>query len=129
QECVTMGLETAIQFYDLEKTVRKRASGEQIMAGVGVLESADGQIYLMAGGIASTRFWENLVNWLVDEGVDAARQLLEPTWQSHDYPDTPGGKEISRRLFAPFGAEQTKAYLYKTGQSRRIPICPINTPL
>ena len=65
QECVTMGLETAIQYYDLEKTVRKRASGEQIMAGVGLFACADGQIYLMAGGIASTRFWANLVNWLV----------------------------------------------------------------
>src|SRR4029077_14329016 len=61
QECVTMGQKTAIQFYDLENTVRKRASGEQIMAGVGVFDCADGQIYLMAGGIASTRFWENLV--------------------------------------------------------------------
>ena len=129
QECVTMGLETAIQFYDLEKTVRKRASGEQIMAGVGVFDCADGQIYLMAGGIASTRFWENLVNWLVDEGVDAARQLLEPAWQSHDYLSTPEAKTIFRGLFAPFAAKQTKAYLYQTGQSRRIPICPINTPL
>jgi benzylsuccinate CoA-transferase BbsE subunit len=129
QECVTMGLETAIQFYDLEKTVRKRASGEQIMAGVGVFDCADGQIYLMAGGIASTRFWENLVNWLVDEGVDAARQLLEPAWQSHDYLATPEAKTIFRGLFAPFAAKQTKAYLYQTGQSRRIPICPINTPL
>ena len=129
QECVTMGLETAIQFYDLEKTVRKRASGEQIMAGVGVFDCADGQIYLMAGGIASTRFWENLVNWLVDEGVDSARQLLEPAWQSHDYLATPEAKTIFRGLFAPFAAKQTKAYLYQTGQSRRIPICPINTPL
>jgi crotonobetainyl-CoA:carnitine CoA-transferase CaiB-like acyl-CoA transferase len=128
QECVTMGLETAIQFYDLEKTVRKRASGEQIMAGVGVFACTDGQIYLMAGGIASTRFWENLVNWLVDEGVDGARQLLEPAWESHDYLSTPEAKTIFRDLFAPFAEKHTKAYLYQTGQSRRIPICPINTP-
>src|ERR1700745_1547606 len=52
---VTMGLETAIQFYDLEKTVRKRASGEQIMAGVGVFACADGQIYPMAGGGGAAR--------------------------------------------------------------------------
>jgi benzylsuccinate CoA-transferase BbsE subunit len=128
QECVTMGLETAIQFYDLEKTVRKRASGEQIMAGVGVFACADGQIYLMAGGIASTRFWANLVNWMVDEGVDGARQLLEPAWESHDYLSTPEAKTIFRALFGPFAERHTKAYLYQTGQSRRIPICPINTP-
>jgi benzylsuccinate CoA-transferase BbsE subunit len=128
QECVTMGLETAIQFYDLEKTVRKRASGEQIMAGVGVFACADGQIYLMAGGIASTRFWANLVNWMVDEGVDGARQLLEPAWESHDYLSTPEAKTIFRALFGPFAERHTKAYLYQTGQSRRIPICPVNTP-
>ena len=47
------------------------------MAGVGVFECNDGQIYLMAGGIASTRFWENLVRWLMDECVEAAGLLLE----------------------------------------------------
>jgi benzylsuccinate CoA-transferase BbsE subunit len=128
QECVTMGLETAIQYYDLEKTVRKRASGEQIMAGVGVFACADGQIYLMAGGIASTGFWENLVNWLVDEAVGGARQLLEPAWKNHDYLSTPEAKTIFRKLFAPFAERHTKTYLYQKGQSRRIPICPINTP-
>jgi benzylsuccinate CoA-transferase BbsE subunit len=128
QECVTMGLETAIQYYDLERIVRKRTSGQQIMAGVGVFECDDGQIYLMAGGIASTRFWENLVRWLMDEGVEAAGQLLESAWESHDYLATSEAKAIFSDLFAPFARKHTKAHLYQTGQSRRIPICPINTP-
>lgn len=128
QECVTMGLETAVQYYDLERTVRKRTSGQQIMAGVGVFDCADGQIYLMAGGIASTRFWENLVRWLMDEGVEAAGQLLESAWESHDYLPTSEAKAIFSELFAPFARKYTKAWLYQTGQSRRIPICPINTP-
>jgi benzylsuccinate CoA-transferase BbsE subunit len=128
QECVTMGLETAIQYYDLEGTIRKRASGQQIMAGVGVFDCADGQIYLMAGGIASTRFWENLVRWLMDEGVEAAGQMLESTWASHDYLATSEAKAIFSELFAPFARKYTKAWLYQTGQSRRIPVCPINTP-
>ena len=128
QECVTMGLETAVQYYDLERTVRKRASGQQITAGVGVFDCADGQIYLMAGGIASTRFWENLVRWLMDEGVEAAGRMLELTWASHDYLATSEAKAIFSDLFAPFARKHTKAYLYQTCQSRRIPICPINTP-
>jgi benzylsuccinate CoA-transferase BbsE subunit len=33
-------------------------------------------IYLMAGGIASTRFWENTARWLMDGGVAGAAQLL-----------------------------------------------------
>jgi len=128
QECVTMGLETAVQYYDLERTVRKRTSGQQIMAGAGVFDCADGQIYLMAGGIASTRFWENLVRWLIDEGVEASGQLLESGWASHDYLATPEAKAIFSELFAPFARKYTKAWLYQAGQSRRIPICPINTP-
>jgi benzylsuccinate CoA-transferase BbsE subunit len=128
QECVVMGMETAIQFYDLEKTVRKRASGQPIMAGVGVFACADGEIYLMSGGIASTRFWENMVNWLIDEGIADARQLLESKWKSHDYLATGEAKEIFSGLFAPFAKKHTKVHLYQTGQSRRIPICPINTP-
>jgi benzylsuccinate CoA-transferase BbsE subunit len=128
QECVVMGLETAIQFYDLEKTVRRRASGQQIMAGVGVFPCADGEVYLMAGGIASTRFWQNLVTWLIEEGVGEARQLLEPKWGSHDYLASAEAKAIFGGLFAPFAKAHDKLYLYQTGQSRRIPICPINTP-
>ena len=31
-------------------------------------------------------------------------------------------------LFASFAERHTKAYLYQTGQARRVPICPINTP-
>ena len=128
QECVTMGMETAIQFYDLEKTVRKRGSGQQAMAGVGVFDCLDGQIYLMAGGIAATQFWENLVNWLIDDGVGEARQLLEPAWQSHDYLATPEANSIFEGFFAPFARKYTKAYLYQNGQARRIPLCPVNTP-
>ena len=128
QECVVMGMETAIQFYDLEKTVRKRASGQPIMAGVGVFACADGEIYLMAGGIASTRFWENMVNWLIDEGIADAKQLLESKWESHDYLATDEAKNIFNGLFAPFAKKHTKVNLYQSGQLRRIPVCPINTP-
>ena len=128
QECVVMGMETAIQFYDLEKTVRKRASGQPIMAGVGVFACADGEIYLMAGGIASTRFWENMVNWLMDEAIADAKQLLESKWESLDYLATGEAKDIFSKLFTPFAKNYTKVHLYQTGQARRIPICPINTP-
>lgn len=128
QECVVMGLETAIQFYDLEKTVRRRTSGQQITAGVGVFPCADGEVYLMAGGIASTRFWQNLVTWLVDEGVEEATQLLEGKWADHDYLASAEAKAIFGRLFAPFAKAHDKLYLYHTGQARRIPICPISTP-
>ena len=46
-------------------------------AGTGVFECADGEIYLMAGGIASARFWESTVQWLIDDGFADAARLLE----------------------------------------------------
>ncbi|WP_242539935.1 CaiB/BaiF CoA transferase family protein [Trinickia mobilis] len=128
QECVVMGLENAIQFYDLEDVVRKREAGQQRMAGTGVFPCADGQIYLMAGGIASTRFWESTVQWLADEGVQAAAQLLDEKWANHDYLVTDEAKMIFAELFVPFARTRTKAWLYQAGQARRIPICPISMP-
>lgn len=128
QECVVMGLETAIQFYDLEKSVRTRGTGQLSMAGVGVFGCIDGAIYLMVGGIASTRFWESTANWLIEQGVPEAVQLLDTKWNSHDYLATPEAKRIFNSLFQPFAAEQTKLELYEAGQARRIPICPVRTP-
>ncbi|WP_426440367.1 CaiB/BaiF CoA transferase family protein [Bradyrhizobium genosp. P] len=128
QECVVMGLETAIQFYDLEKSVRTRGTGQLSMAGVGVFGCVDGEIYLMAGGIASTRFWENTANWLIEEDVAEAAQLLDKKWNSHDYLATPEAKRIFNSLFQPFAAKRTKLELYEAGQAKRIPICPVCTP-
>jgi benzylsuccinate CoA-transferase BbsE subunit len=128
QECVVMGLETAIQFYDLEKSVRTRGTGQLGMAGVGVFKCVDGEIYLMAGGIASTRFWESTAKWLIDEGVAEAAQLLDKRWDSHDYLATPEAKQIFNSLFQPFAAKRTKLDLYEAGQATRIPICPVRTP-
>jgi len=128
QECVVMGLETAIQFYDLERSVRTRGSGQLSLAGVGVYRCLDGEIYLMAGGIASTRFWENTARWLIDGGVAEAAQLLEEKWQSHDYLMTPEARQTFNSMFEPFAAGHGKLALYEAGQARRIPICPVRTP-
>ena len=128
QECVVMGLENAVQFFDLERRIRKRESGKQVMAGMGVFACADGEVYLMAGGIASSSFWENTVKWFVEEGVDSAEVLGEPRWKDHDYLVTEEAKQQFGAIFAPFAKSRSKSYLYETGQARRIPICPINTP-
>src|SRR6202035_4646360 len=61
-------------------------------------------------------------------GSTARQRLLEPAWESHDYLAKPEAKAIFGELFAPFARKHTKTYLYQTGQSRRIPICPVNTP-
>jgi benzylsuccinate CoA-transferase BbsE subunit len=128
QECVVMGMENAIQFYDLEGVVRRREAGQQRWAGTGVFDCIDGQVYVMAGGIVPARFREANVHWLIDEGVEGAAQMLDPRWASQDFQTTEEARRIFHDLFAPFARQHTKEWLYHEGQSRRIPICPVNTP-
>lgn len=128
QECVVLALENAVQFFDLEGTVRKRYGGQQRQAGMGVFDCADGQVYFMAGGVASNKFWEASVRWLLDEGVKDAACLLEPHWYDSAFLATVGAKSTFASIFGPFARARTKAQLYEQGQARRLPICPINTP-
>jgi benzylsuccinate CoA-transferase BbsE subunit len=128
QECVVMALENAVQFFDLERRIRKREAGKQPTAGMGVFACSDGEVYLMAGGIASSSFWENTVKWLVEEGVEGAESLGESRWKDHDYLVTEEAKRQFGSIFAPFAKSRSKIQLYESGQARRIPICPINTP-
>ena len=125
QECVVMGMENAIQFYDLEGTVRKRNAGTQRLAGTGVFRCADGYIYLMAGGIGSNRFWATTVDWLVDDGVAGAEQLRESRWNDQAFLASDEAKRIFGAVFAPYAAGQTKASLHAKGRSYRTPVAPI----
>lgn len=128
QQCAAMGLENAIQFVDLEGTVRQRDAGQQRQAGNGVFDCADGQVYLMAGGIASNRFWGASTQWLIDEGIAAAEALKAPQWDDAGYLATDEAKRLFGAIFQPFALTRTKAELYRAAQGRRIPLCPIATP-
>jgi benzylsuccinate CoA-transferase BbsE subunit len=126
QECVVMGMENAVQFFDLEGTIRKRNAGQQRQAGTGVFECKDGYIYLMAGGIGANRFWGTTVQWLLDEGVEGAELLKESCWSDMDYLATDEAKETFKRIFSGFAQKETKLELYARGQQRRIPIAPVS---
>lgn len=128
QECVAMGLENAVQFVDLEGTVRRREGGQQRQAGTGVFDCADGQVYLMAGGIANNRFWGTSTQWLLDEGVSAAEAFKAPQWSDANYLLSEEAKRLFAEVFMPFAKTRTKAQLYRATQSRRIPLCPVATP-
>jgi benzylsuccinate CoA-transferase BbsE subunit len=126
QECVVMGMENAIQFFELEGTIRKRNAGQQRQAGTGVFECKDGSIYLMAGGIGANRFWGTTVQWLLDEGVEGAEDLQDSRWANVEYLTTDEAKETFKSTFVRFSRKMTKLDLYTRAQSRRIPIAPIN---
>src|SRR6218665_425156 len=127
QESVTMALENAVQFVELEQQIRKRNGGEQRQAGTGVFPCSDGMVYLMAGGVAANKFWHATTEWLVQGGAPGAEQLREPRWLDAQFLHTEQAKRLFAGIFLPFAASQTKARLYAEGQRRRIPICPVST--
>jgi len=128
QECVVMAMETAVQFYDLERTVRKRHAGEQRFAGTGVFACKDGHIYMMASGIGANKFWGLSLQWLADEQVPGVERLYGAAWNDVDYVKSDEAKRIFAEVFAPWAKTRTKAQLYHEGQRRHIPLAPINTP-
>jgi benzylsuccinate CoA-transferase BbsE subunit len=128
QECVTMALENAAQFYELEGRVRTRFAGAQRQAGTGIFACVDGHVYLFAGGMAAIRFWKNLVKWMQDEQVPNAGILNSPQWADMKYLDSVAGKQTFDEMFAGFARGRSKEALYRQGQARRVPICPVSTP-
>lgn len=127
QESVAMALENAVQFVELENTVRQRNAGQQRQAGTGVFPCSDGMVYLMAGGIASNKFWDVTAQWMVDVQAPGATQLREPRWHDAAFLATAEAKDLFAQVFEPYAAAHTKAELYAAGQRRRIPICPVST--
>lgn len=126
QECVVMAHETAVQFYDSEKVVRRRTGESQRLAGSGVYPCKDGEIYLLVNGMG--RFWPELVDWMESEGVPRAEELREDRWRTHDYPATPEAKDRFMEIVRPFFEKYTKAELFARGKEIRLPLCPINSP-
>lgn len=125
QECVVLGMENAVQFYDLEGSIRKRNAGTQRLAGTGVFECSDGYIYLMAGGVGSNRFWTVTTDWLIAEGVPGAETFREPRWLDQAFLATDEAKQLFGKIFIPFARSLTKAQLHAKGRERRIPLAPI----
>lgn len=128
QETVVLGLENAVQFWDLEGTLRRRYAGEQRQAGLGLFRCADGRVFLMAGGVAQTQFWYNTVKWLEDSGRVDVAPLKGPEWVDIAYLRTAGAKEAFRAVFEDFARPLTMATLYAQAQAYRVPLCPVNRP-
>jgi len=129
QQCVVMGLENAVQFADLEGTVRKRAGGAVRFAGTGIFSCLDGEVFVMAAGVGDPRFWQNTVAWLRDEGVSAVEEISDEKWRDFRFLATDPAKEVFKRIFKPFAESKTLKYLYHEGQRRGVPIAPMSSPL
>ena len=128
QECVTMAMETAVQYYDLERTVRRRFGARQRFAGSGVFACKDGYVYMMAAGIGANKFWSYSLQWLVHEGVPGVERLQGDRWHEIEYVQSDEAKRIFHEVFAPWALTRTKAELYHAGQKHHVPLAPVNSP-
>lgn len=128
QECVVMAMENAIQFFELEGTVRKRYGGQQRQAGSGVFPCKDGYFVLLAGGIAANRFWKRFIGWMADEGVEGSEDFQRPEWLEMSYLSTPLAKAQFEEIFGKYAKDKTKAELYEKARERLIPLAPVATP-
>jgi benzylsuccinate CoA-transferase BbsE subunit len=125
QECMVLAMENAVQFYDLESTVRKRTAGLQRFAGTGVYPCSDGHVYMMAGGIGANRFWGHTVQWLTDEAVPGIERLQGDQWQETAYLQSDEAKQIFMDVFGSWARTKTKEYLYAAAQDRHVPAAAI----
>lgn len=128
QEAIALALENSAQFYDLEGIVRKRVGAKGSQAGWGLYPCKDGDVYLMAAGLAGHRAWENLTNWLRKSGVDNWEILKDSKWKDSDYRLSKEGMAEFFDLFTEFTLSKTKLELYEEGQKNNIAICPVNDP-
>src|SRR3546814_7487621 len=92
-----MAMENAVQFYELEGTVRRRYGGNQRQAGAGVFRCRDGHIVLLAGGIGANRFWSRFVAWMQEEGVPGSEALSAPAWLDSSFLKTAEAKRTDRK--------------------------------
>jgi benzylsuccinate CoA-transferase BbsE subunit len=126
QECVALGTETAPQFYDLQGSVRKRLGYAQREPGMGIYPCKDGYILFYAGEIGGGTGWVRLVEWLNEEEIPDAEQLLLPQWRDKEWKKKEEAKEIFYPLMEQFTKRYTKDELFMEGQRRKVALGPIN---
>lgn len=128
QEAVSMGLENAAQAYTLEGTVRRRQAGPPLRAGSGLYPCKDGYVYMLAGGIGETKFWNNFLNWMTEEGIAEAATFHDPRWLDLEFLVTDEARRLFVEWFGPFAARHTKLELYEKARHFRVPMAPASTP-
>ncbi len=149
QEALSINQETAMQTFDLTKSIRTRSGVRGIIPidipGLGVFEAADGHVFTYLGTPGGAP-WTVMLQWMTDEGkaedlndspyVDTISQLNLRFFTGLAAPaaDPPKLQEMLATLahiyevFARFCKSQGKWTLYEGGQSRRLMFGIVSTP-
>lgn len=126
QEVVALGTETAPQFYDMKKIVRRRLGKPQRQAGIGFYPCADGYVMLYAAEAGVGTGWTRLVDWLIEAKAPGAEVLKGADWLTNRYKAQPDSTARFAVIFGAFARTLTKQQLFEEGQRRRISITPVN---
>lgn len=126
QECVAGALENALQYYDLEGSIRRGIG--HLEAGAGIYPCQDGYVYLIAGMGDNVNLWTAFVDWLREEKVEGAEILAQDEWKTPKFRRTAEAKQRFYEILVPFLMKHNKLYLFENGQNRRVTIHPVNNP-
>ncbi|HEY8490280.1 MAG TPA: CoA transferase [Dehalococcoidia bacterium] len=143
QEALSLSQETAMQFWDMQKVLRKRTGDEHRLPGIGTYACRDGYVFSMVGVPGFGAPWSVLCDWMAEEGM--AEDLTEPAYQ--ELFANLNMRELTRLAADPaalqerlalfrhvdevlerFFLSKGKQELYEEGQARRLLIGPVNSP-
>ena len=146
QEALLMSQETAMQMYDMTKSVRNRAGARGSLPisipGFGPYEASDGWIWGYVGAPGGAP-WSDLLQYMIDDGKaedleespykDVIDQLNIRFLTGLAINPEEGKKHIPtlahiNEVFTRFCAAKSKWDLYQEGQSRRLLIGIVSTP-
>ncbi len=123
-EAVSMALENAAQYYDLEGKLRRGRGRE---AGTATIHPCkDGYIVLVAIMGNNKVMWEPFVEWMKSEGVAEWVVFTDDKWLDPRYRESKDGYETFCRIFEGYTKQHDKLYLYEIGQAHRVAISPVS---
>ena len=142
QEALSLSQETAMQFWDMRRELRKRVGEARLLPGVGTYPCKDGHVYMMVGVAGFGAGWPVLSQWLAEEGM--AEDLLEEEWQQvlsaadlrnitalMTQPEKLAERQAQlahvNEVLSAFLLTKTKQELYEEGQRRRLLVGPVNS--
>jgi benzylsuccinate CoA-transferase BbsE subunit len=123
-ESVSMALENAAQYYDLEGKLR-RGRGKE--AGTATIHPCkDGYVALVAIMGKNKIMWKPFVEWMKSERVTEWEVFEDDRWIEPSYRESKEGYETFCRIFEDFTRQREKLYLYESGQAHRVAISPVS---
>jgi crotonobetainyl-CoA:carnitine CoA-transferase CaiB-like acyl-CoA transferase len=146
QEALSINQETAMQTWDMSKTLRTRTGARGVipidLPGIGVFQAADGQVFCYLGTPGGAP-WPVMLEWMNQEGL--AEDLNEEPYktlvenlnlrfltgmvqQPGKLPEHLKNLQHLHGVFSRFCAGKGKWELYEEGQRRRLLFGIISTP-